>query len=623
MIMQFEIGWIMSISALLLWYILLPGMAMQLLFSRDLPLTAKAGNSFTAGFVLFSIIAFAGYQFGFSFEVIHLIYFIVTPLVLLIAFFSWRKRNTKRIGSLMSLISPEVIVVLIAAVGGFFVSLYSGWFPRGDAAIHLQVIRNMMSEGVVCNAYYSLPGNPIIPDHAYDTYYVLLVMISRFSGLELSIVWHYLSPVLSFLIPFVLYSLLHSLSASRSVKIFSLISFFFLSLYYWQIQYGSVFDTMVYPNRVYLWLMLPVAFSMLFTYMNTRKLLNVAGAALSVAAMLLVHQNGFLFFVIIATGVLFINVLSRGFSQQDNKKILTVIGLTILVSAPLLWLKLIPNFNYIHESSSQIWHNHYKFFYLSENLFAFSVKSYYKFGMLLALAATFYLLFRSRKADANRLMINFVASGFLAAFLIVFNPFVVPWLSDLISYVAIIRMLRMPMYFLMGGLVLSMIYKYLLNKYPQLFTAWKQRLAAVLLVLIFTGSVLLKVSAGTSQHELPLVFELKNIIQENSVVLSDPLTSTDIAEFHKIHSLVIQFNGAVDLVDMEDCKRDVDRLLNDSISAGEASAIIGKHDVDFVVVNSSVSEPVFRFENYSDRFSEVFNKNEIKVYRVLTNQPRS
>lgn len=624
MILEFEIIWILKIIGLLLWYILMPGFLFQILFLKKSLLIERVGNSFAYGFVLFSILAFAAYLFQLEFVLLHKLFFVINPILLIIVFFQFRKsRKTFSEIFSRSMFKPGkmTMLILLIAISGFVISLFSGWYPRGDAAIHLQVLRNMMSSDTVANAFYSLQGNPAIPDHAYDSYYVFLAMVSRFSGLELSVVWHYVSPVFAILLPFVLYSLLKSLTKNNTIIASSLIGFFFFAAVYPQIMYGSVYDALVYPNRVYLWLILPIAFLAFFNYLANGSAKNIFATALLVASMLLVHQNGFLFFNIIIAGFAALALL---FGKPENVRLKSVfigLGLVLLISFPLLILKLTANLDYINQSSSVVWHKHYSFVYLTEHIFAFSPKTYYKSGMLLAFLLVVYLVLRLRKLNSERLLILFVASGFFATVLIVFNPFVVPWLSKIISYVAIIRMLRMPMYFILAGLILALIFAWL-EKKNRVFE--QSKLKMVILIVFASVAFLvasIRVLKKNPHHELPLIYELRSIIVENSVVLSDPLTSTDIAEFQKVNTVVIQFNGAADLVDINKEKEDVSYLLNDSIfDKKEAFRILDEYNVDYVVVDYKKNKPAFDFSLQKTIFDEVYNKDSVLVFHYYNKQ---
>lgn len=622
MTLQFDFLWLLQTIGLLFWFVLLPGVLIQqIVFRNEFSYAVKAGFSFATGFILFSIFAFMSYLLAWRFEMMLILSSSSNILLgIALAFPRQKKIDAAKTFHKHKTDLRLILYVLAMAVGVALISLYSGWFPRGDAAIHLQVIRSILSEGVVENACYSLPGNPLIPDHVYDTYYVLIVCISCFSGIELSIVWHYLSPLFSFMVPFVLLGLLSELTQNKRLIAFSLTGFFIIAVFYSKIQYGTVFDAMVYPNRVYFWLLLPFAFTMFFRFVSSGNFKTAFAQVLVVAAMLLVHQNGFLFFLAVTSSYLLLGLLLAAHTKAEIKRMLVSVGMVLIFSAPFLYLKLIPNLDYIAKSSSEIWHRHYHFFYLSESLFAFSFKSYYVRGMIASLIFVVLLLLRSKTDIENRKIVLFASAGLLMTFFIVFNPFVVPWLSKIISYVAIIRMLRIPAYFIIAGLAMNMIYLYFLKKFPRINISVRNWiLVSASIGLLLTGTAF-RMFSGMPDHELPLAANLKNVIPENSTVLSDSLTSTDIAEFMKINALIIQFNGASDLVDMSDSKNDLNHLLRDSIMPGDAFDIIGRHRVDYIVINPDICSPVFRFDEFPQIFETKNNLVGMTVYKVNRNQ---
>ena len=620
MILNFEIFWLVKILGLLLWYILWPGFFLQFAFLKKISFLEKLGNAFAFGFAFFSLFAFIAYLIPLTLNTLNVMYLIIN-VIMLLYFFAY-PLITKKKSTLLTVFkkyrwNTTHFIILIIAISSFLLSLFSGWYPRGDTAIHLQVIGNLLQHEFITHAYYSLPSNPIIPDHAYDTYYVFIALVAKISGLELSLLWHYFSPLFSFLIPLALFSFLRSMTNDRALIAFSLIAYFVIAALYPLLMYGTVFDAMVYPNRIYLWLILPIAFSMFFRYIKNKDFVYLLACVVIVLSMLLVHQSGFLFFNILLMGTFLLSLLYKGDIGFDRKKMISALSIILLFSVPLLMLKLLPNLNYIAESSSEIWHRHYQFFYLNEYLYAFSVKTYYKSGMLIAFALTLYFLYRLKINQKNRLFVLFSASGFISTFLIVFNPFIVPYLSKLISYVAIIRMLRMPMYFLLLGLILSLLYLYFKMKFSETVFARLKKTALLLFVLFASFIVGDKLLNSNPHHKLPQIFKLKSIIKENSTIISDPLTSTDIAEFLHIETPVIQFNGAADLVNIDQEKEDVNRLLNEDISFEEVESILMKYQADYLIVAHEYSSPLFPFENYKQMFKAVYNTNELCVYELV------
>jgi hypothetical protein len=617
MIISFELIWLFKIVYLLSWYILIPGVALSFILYPKTSFIIKVGNSFAFGFVVFTIISFWAYLFTWSLNLIHISYYIINPGFILICFI----QNSLRIKTLSPLfqwkkLNKTIFTILIISILGFIFSLFSGWMPRGDAAIHLQVIKNIVYQDIVSQPFYSLIGNPIMPDHAYDTYYILIALITKYSGIELSIVWHYLSPILSLLLPFSLYSFLKSLTNDKKLIAFSLVGFYFLAVFYPLLMYGTVYDALVYPNRVYLWLILPIALAFAFKYVETKKYLDLFIAPIIVCSLLLIHQNGFIFYFLILFGTYLTSLLYLKSIKLDRKRILINLLLTLIVSAPILILKLGYNMDYIKESSSEIWHQHYQFYYLSENLFAFSFKAYFKLGMLVSIILITGLLFTIKKDTKNALVKLVLAASFIFSLLIIYNPILVPFLGKTISFVAINRMQRAPLFFILIGFIIYYSYCFIKKRTTHKVFNTLKITSAVSILLIAIIVSLIKVKDNNIHHEMPLVSEFNSILEENSIILSDPLTSTDIVEFIDVTTVVIQFNGAADLINIDSEKADVDKILNQEITVKEAKNILIKYNIDYIIVNSDIVEPKLEFNNHSI-FEEIYNKDNYRIIKFI------
>ena len=230
-------------------------------------------------------------------------------------------------------------------------------------------------------------------------------------------------------------------------------------------MYGTVYDALVYPNRFYLWLMMPVILGLTTNLLKDYSKTKLVICALSVVSFLFIHQSGFLFYFIIFGGVLLIVLIKKEYKLF--RSILILFGLIIITSLPFLLIKLSGNIQFITSSSDQIWHNHYKFFYLTNDFFAFSYSKYFIsemwYGIIISLISLFYILIK--KDHTDKFIYYLIIPSFFLPFLIIFNPFLVPYLSKLISYVAIVRMFRIPMYFLAFAMFLWFIFKKIDEKY--------------------------------------------------------------------------------------------------------------------------------------------------------------
>ena len=230
MTLPFQFAWPIELLGWVGWLIVLPGYVIAFfLWEERVDAYARIGTAFALGFTLFAFQSLLGYLMEWSLEALFWLSSSITMTLILIY---WIRRY-KRIPAVSDRYSSKGIcwqtgaVLLVVALLGAYISLGSGWHPRGDAAIHLQAIRKMIHQPALTQPIYSLNTKTILWDHAYDAYYPLVAMITYHSGLELTVVWHYLSGVMALLLPFVIYTLLRALHANR-LLIFNRLLFFCL-----------------------------------------------------------------------------------------------------------------------------------------------------------------------------------------------------------------------------------------------------------------------------------------------------------------------------------------------------------------------------------------------------------
>lgn len=615
MTIDFNIIWLIKILYLLSWYILIPGLALNFILNSKTSFIEKIGNSFAFGFVVFSILSFCAYFFAWNFKLINVSYYFINLGLILFAFI----QNRKKIKIMFSQwnwknINTVFLIIISISILGFIISLFSGWYPRGDAAIHLQVIKNILNQGFVTQPFYSLIGNPIMPDHAYDSYYILIALISKYSGMELSVVWHYLSPVLSLLLPFTLYSFLKSLTKDKKLIVFSLIGFYLIAGFYPLLMYGTVYDALVYPNRVYLWLILPISFTFVFKFFEENKILHLLIASIICSSQIFIHQSGFIFFFLLLGGLLCLSFFNK-YKLIDKKKVIISIITTIIVSLPIILLKFKYNIDYIKESSTEIWHQHYDFYNLNSVFYSFRYNPPYKIITILSLLFVVFQLI-TIKRKKHKLFILVAAASFITVNLIVYNPFIVPFLGKLISYVAIGRMLRLSMYFLVMGLAIYYLYLYL-QKITNIKNNKLYRYIIAIMLLIVLSATGIKIYKRHCKHEILAVNQFCPLLKENSIILSDIQTSTDIIEFANVRSVTMQFNGASDLINIDKEKEDVSRLLTEEISIINAEEILDKYSVDYIIIDKEKVMPKINFIAYEEKFTEIYNDNNYIVIECL------
>ena len=394
MIGDFPIYIIIKLLLSFSFLIVLPGILLQMIALKERSIINLIGGSFLFGFLLFIPMSFISYLCHFPLYSIIIVQVLILLILILLNKKSFKKKK-------ISVHKKHFFFLLVVGLLSGLLSMVMGWFPRGDASVHLQVIRNLVGDFVINQPHYSLLGQEKIPDHIYDAYYILLASVQYVTKIELTILWHYSSAVFSFFLPFSIYYLGYNLKRDNRFPVFLVFSFVFISITYNGIMYGTVYDALVYPNRFYLWLMMPVILGLTTNLLKDYSKTKLVICALSVVSFLFIHQSGFLFYFIIFGGVLLIVLIKKEYKLF--RSILILFGLIIITSLPFLLIKLSGNIQFITSSSDQIWHNHYKFFYLTNDFFAFSYSKYFIsemwYGIIISLISLFYILIKKDHTD--------------------------------------------------------------------------------------------------------------------------------------------------------------------------------------------------------------------------------
>jgi hypothetical protein len=584
--------------------LIIPGFLFQKLIIKETSIPLIIGGSIAFGLLIIVPIGIIGYALNLNLLLMLLIQ------LLFVGVLTYLRRKEFNIKD-FDFEWRELVILSLVGIFSSFLSLCSGWYPRGDAAVHIQGIRNILNSSGLVQPHYTLLKQFPIPDHLYDVYYIVLAWVYKFSQIELTVLWHYSAVVFSYYFPFVIYYMGKKMFDNKRFPILLVLSALFMGLFYTDVMYGSIFDTLQYPNRVYLWLIMPVALgtaiNMLIDYSRKKMVLTVS----LVLLFLFVHQSGFLFFNLMLFGVLILALIS---GKIKIAKYTFVMLLSVTLSAlPILILKLRGNKQFITQASDKIWHSHYKFFKISNEFFAFSYDNYFIqemwIGFALSIVAFIYVFI---KRNSNYYMLSLLAaSSFILPAIIIFNPFFVPFLAKIISYVAIVRMFRMPLYFLVLALFLSAVVHKVKRNF---FYIIHISLTFIILVsmLYFTIENFNRNGIGHKNQE---IVEIIGYISEGSIVLSDKLTSTDISSYRYSRHLVIQFNGAIDLFDISKEKEDVQKVFNGELRGIDLKRLLDSYGVDNVVVNK-LAYPITLEENYLNLSFE----NEIyKVYNYPKN----
>jgi len=182
MSVEFSIQWILLLLGLVIWFIIIPGTLLVYNINIENNKFLNIALLFPVGIIVFS---FIGYLFEFSLEYINYTYFILNGLGGILTVINSKTTFSsleKLIKNIDSDTFKDLVILTVSSISLFIISLHSNWYPRGDAAIHLQCIQNLIHNNYIVFPFYSLPRDPIIPDHTYDSYYVLLAIFHKNSG---------------------------------------------------------------------------------------------------------------------------------------------------------------------------------------------------------------------------------------------------------------------------------------------------------------------------------------------------------------------------------------------------------------------------------------------------------
>jgi len=226
MILSFHPLWPILLALWVAWLILLPGYLIAYLIGRkQLDFCERVGASFALGFLDFSFLGLIGYLFSQPLSALFWASSLITVLlglsVLLTRTIRWFQLTAEDEKSDWKI---EIVIISVALIGAL-VSFGVGWYPRGDAAIHLQAICKIIGQSAITQPIYSLNTKPVILDHAYDTYYFLIALITRRSGLELTVVWRYLSGILALMLPFVVLYAAQGIEGQQNAHIQQFVAF--------------------------------------------------------------------------------------------------------------------------------------------------------------------------------------------------------------------------------------------------------------------------------------------------------------------------------------------------------------------------------------------------------------
>lgn len=539
--------WLVKIAAGIALYVVVPGMFVLRFVQPNVTGTHRAALSFALGYVLFANIAIVALPFNASFEVMNIAFGVIATAAVII---SIPNRSTK----FNVRLSESTVFMATAAACGFGLSLLSGWFPRGDASVHLQSINNLVQDGRVMEARYSLVDHPAIPDQGFNAQHLLVALISRNFGLAPDVTWHYLSPVIALFVPSTVILLVSAVAIEKRLQFYTLTSFLVLAFLFPLIIQGTVFDALVYPNRIYLWIAIPSAMYFLFRYYEHGAAGSIALIVAHVVAFFAVHVEGFLWLVVVTFGVALLAFpFKRTFIHVPASRSVVAILAVLLSAAPFLIWRSEANAAFIEKVTNPIWLEHYSAWRVHDHFYALNptrlgwVSVAVGVAALFAFAAYMAVNYYGRTIlITERKFVLLLAVSFLPL-LLVFNPILFPTAMGVLGIVPLNRMQRIPLHYFAMGAAFFLVAP--AGKRVR-GLAWNyQYIGTVVVVLSFLLAVG-RIPMPSIDHQVLWTKAFLPYLSRQSLVLADPVTSSDVASMTPATVLSIRFNGAVELRDL-------------------------------------------------------------------------
>ena len=569
---------------------ILPGFIINLLFKKKVKLHEALGLSIPLSFFFYLPISFVGYCFELKITTL-----LLTSVAFLFALIAFLFRIKCRV-------SIELIPTIVLSLFGllfYLISLCSGWYPQGDAAIHIQAIRNMMFDGYVSQPYYALIKKELISDHGYDIYYVLISIISKFSKIELTFVWHYIGPIFSSILPFSIFTFGVELTKNVKFGYILITSFIIVSLYFSESMFGGYFDVAQYPNRIYLWFSLIHLYNFSFNYYEFPSKKNFILILVFLIPLIFIHQEGIAIFFLVFFIFCFIH--SVKFGLDPSKSLWFLIIALGCISTPFLFLKSHGNLKFIALTNTEIWKEHYRIVEYTNSLFAFPMDNYNTLNLQAFFILTLSVLIYSYKKDISYRVKYLLLASFLVPILFVLNPLTVPILSKYGSFVLVNRLQRAPLLFLSLG-----VFLYFTNLK---FKYFHYIILIAVIIVTSLSTQKLYFNNGIRHKDLRIV-EALHLIPENSNIIADPQTSIDIAMYKKTNHSTFKFNGAVDLVNLEKEKTVFTTLLKDSFSL-DTITYLKENKINFIITNNLIYKELSPIKN-----KKIFGNGYYEIYKL-------
>lgn len=535
------------------------------------------------------------------------------------------------------------LLVIATFLLSIFLTLFagiSGSIIEGDALNFLGFIRKLVENPFIANRDAFYKDIIVDPTYGYNIWHLSVAFVSWLAKLDSVIVWTFLPAILTPVILLSFYLFAKVLFKSEMAALISLILFIF---YYGISERMYIFRTSPYNMIVTNFIILPVALTLVFKYLNDNRIKYLIIVCFLSFVISTIHLFGFLLFLLsLFSYYLFHLIFRKNTSERIN--ILKIILVSLIFIYPYLILRLptikIINSYYLQDSFPEmphlvVWLNE-ALCYINPNFLAAPhYHTSYPFYPRMFYIVSFYLPpFLLIYAKKNNCAL-FLLSNILIVPFISLNPVLVPLLAKVITFTLVVNLSQLMPFLLVLGFISYQILNYLNN-----FLFFKKNsfyfLIFILILGLFNPLTIEKfiticrerTSGFRSYYKNPnssldaIEFIRKNI-HKTSVFLCDEQFSLFISAFTKHYVMVTHPGHAsaatVDQLEREEGAKKV--LHQDNIH--KTVSILKKYDVKYVVLNldsgqvNPMSKVLSKFISYPKVFKKIYDRNGIIIFEVI------
>lgn len=508
-----------------------------------------------------------------------------------------------------------IIVVQSLLIG------YTSQYAAGntDALTHVAGIRNLATFETIFSCDHIFGSDkPIQNTYGCNPWYLSIAMVLKLSGVDAALAFATITGVIYFLSVLAIYTLIKAISGNVYISKIGSISFTVVSLIIWLIDNGNTTFNLnshgvIFPQAIVNYVLFPILLAALLRYILQRDNAFLALTAVCLFALTRFHPNWLFWAPIIITGVLIIRNLfvgKHGINPPINLKIIFLVGFIGALSALGFFLcKNTYSFDPNLISPISLWGvSGGNLLYFSDSIYLYDPLVYLKSRGcfdIITIGLLWYL-HSAGKESAKELLAIFV--GFLAAiFIVIFNPVVVvPLVKIFGTPIPLYRAFEL-MWPALSAFTIYAVLAFIQlrsEKYPAL-----PKIAAIIAALFcfiffakyasFFKGVYQNQGGYYSTSNSPFVepFSTLRTLGEGKIAVRTPM-ATAIASFTNLDPITTERWRYPTLADFETSERENFAVLSFESTYAELKAIIDKHKLRYIVIQSTDMAAINNFSKY-------------------------